>query len=188
MDTITAEHVRRVIKGVPKAKDEALREGLGGTFSYFKLGKALRKESMLDPAKLPSYERLAAYISSRRPARSSTPARCGRSERNGQQDQQECGEREVAFAKFPRGIDIRCHRGEHGDDDPGSYVKRNGWETLDHLAAAATSASNCLRYCPNAVFLVLGLAAEQSNSLKSLSCCLYSCHERWPTAPPSAIL
>ena len=62
VDAITAERVRRVAKGVPKAKDVALREGLGGTFSYFKLGQALRKESMLDPAKLPSYERLAAYI------------------------------------------------------------------------------------------------------------------------------
>ena len=61
-DTITAERVRRVIKGVPSAKDESLREGLGGTFSYFKLGKAMRKESMLDRDKLPSYERLAAYI------------------------------------------------------------------------------------------------------------------------------
>ena len=61
-DGITAERVRRVAKGVPKAKDDALREGLGGTFSYFKLGNALRKESMLEPGKLPSYERLAAYI------------------------------------------------------------------------------------------------------------------------------
>ena len=62
VDTLTAERVRRVIKGVPNAKDEALREGLGGAFSYFKLGKPLRKESMLDRAKLPSYDRLAAYI------------------------------------------------------------------------------------------------------------------------------
>ena len=62
VDAITAERVRRVVKGVPKAKDSALREGLGGGFSYFKLGKALRKESMLEPNKLPSYERLAAYI------------------------------------------------------------------------------------------------------------------------------
>ena len=61
-DTITAERVRRVVKGVPSAKDDALREGLGDTFSYFRLGNALRKESMLDPSKLPSYERLAAYI------------------------------------------------------------------------------------------------------------------------------
>ena len=37
-------------------------DGLGGTFSYFKLGKALRKESLLHPDKLPSYEKLAAYI------------------------------------------------------------------------------------------------------------------------------
>ena len=62
VDNVTAERVRRVIKGVPNAKDEALRKGLGGTFSYFKLGKPLRKESMLDGTKLPSYERLAAYI------------------------------------------------------------------------------------------------------------------------------
>ena len=62
VDGITAERVRRVVKGIPKAKDDALREGLGGTFSYFKLGNALRKESMLEPGKLPSYERLAAYI------------------------------------------------------------------------------------------------------------------------------
>ena len=62
VDAITAERVRRVAKGVPKAKDDALREGLGGTFSYFKLGNALRKESMLERGKLPSYERLAAYI------------------------------------------------------------------------------------------------------------------------------
>ena len=61
-DTITAERVRRVIKGVPSAKDESLREGLGGTFSYLKLGQPMRRESMLDRAKLPSYERLAAYI------------------------------------------------------------------------------------------------------------------------------
>ena len=62
VDTITAERVRRVVKGVRGAKDDGLREGLGGTFSYFKLGKALRKESMLVPGKLPSYERLAGYI------------------------------------------------------------------------------------------------------------------------------
>ena len=37
-------------------------KGLDGTFSYFKLGKALRKESLLHPDKLPSYEKLAAYI------------------------------------------------------------------------------------------------------------------------------
>ena len=61
-ESITAERVRRVIKGVPKAKDENLREGLGGTFSYFKLGKELRKQAILDGKDLPSYEALAGYV------------------------------------------------------------------------------------------------------------------------------
>jgi len=61
-ESITAERVRRVIKGVPKAKDEALRAGLGGTFSYFRLGKELRKQAILDGKDLPSYEALAGYV------------------------------------------------------------------------------------------------------------------------------
>jgi adenine-specific DNA-methyltransferase len=61
-DTITAERVRRVIKGVPTAKDENLKAGLGGTFSYFKLGKPMRQESLLDGSNLPDYEALAGYV------------------------------------------------------------------------------------------------------------------------------
>ncbi|MGB8473690.1 MAG: site-specific DNA-methyltransferase [Candidatus Acidiferrum sp.] len=61
-ESITAERVRRVIKGVPKAKDESLHKGLGGTFSYFKLGKELRKQAILDGKDLPSYAALAAYV------------------------------------------------------------------------------------------------------------------------------
>jgi adenine-specific DNA-methyltransferase len=61
-DTITAERVRRVIKGVPKAKDENLKAGLGGTFSYFKLGKELRMDAILESGDLPTFEALAAYI------------------------------------------------------------------------------------------------------------------------------
>ena len=38
-DKTTAERVRRVIKGVKRAKDENLQKGLGGTFSYFELEK-----------------------------------------------------------------------------------------------------------------------------------------------------
>ena len=37
-DTITAERVRRVINGVENAKDETLRKGLGGSFTYCTLG------------------------------------------------------------------------------------------------------------------------------------------------------
>lgn len=61
-DTITAERVRRVIRGVPAAKDEALREGLGGSFSYLRLGQELRLQTILDGRNLPSYETLAAYV------------------------------------------------------------------------------------------------------------------------------
>jgi adenine-specific DNA-methyltransferase len=61
-DKITAERVRRVIKGVPKAKDENLKKGLGGTFSYFELGKAIELESILSGDRLPTYKELARYI------------------------------------------------------------------------------------------------------------------------------
>ncbi len=62
VDSITAERVRRVVKGVPAAKDPALKTGLGGTFSYFKLGEPMRQQSLLDASALPAYETLAAYV------------------------------------------------------------------------------------------------------------------------------
>ena len=62
VDSITAERVRRVIQGVPSAKDASLQAGLGGTFSYFKIGRPMRRESMLGGATLPSYEKLAGYV------------------------------------------------------------------------------------------------------------------------------
>ena len=37
-------------------------EGLGGTFSYFELGRPMRQESLLDGSHLPSWEKLASYI------------------------------------------------------------------------------------------------------------------------------
>jgi adenine-specific DNA-methyltransferase len=40
-----------VIKGVPGAKDEKLREGLGGSFSYFELGDPIETEGILEPGK-----------------------------------------------------------------------------------------------------------------------------------------
>jgi adenine-specific DNA-methyltransferase len=61
-DDITAERVRRVIKGVKGASDENLRKGLGGTFSYFELGKPIEWESILDGKNLPSYHELARYV------------------------------------------------------------------------------------------------------------------------------
>ncbi len=61
-DTITAERVRRVIKGVPKARDTALRDGLGGSFTYCTLGKPMEVETMLTGEALPSYAALAANL------------------------------------------------------------------------------------------------------------------------------
>ncbi len=61
-DRITAERVRRVIKGVPGARDEALRQGLGGSFSYFELGKAVELESILEGDNMPTYRELARYV------------------------------------------------------------------------------------------------------------------------------
>ena len=62
VDAVTAERVRRVIRGVPSAKDPALKAGLGGSFSYFQLGAAMRQESLLDGSNLPDYEKLAGYL------------------------------------------------------------------------------------------------------------------------------
>lgn len=62
-ETITAERVRRVIKGVPGAKDENLRKGLGGSFSYFDLGEPIDVERLLTgKGGLPSYKDLARYL------------------------------------------------------------------------------------------------------------------------------
>jgi adenine-specific DNA-methyltransferase len=61
-DKITAERMRRVIKGVKSAKDEQLKRGLGGTFSYFELGDPIEMESILEGNKLPSYTDLARYV------------------------------------------------------------------------------------------------------------------------------
>ena len=59
-NTITAERVRRVIQGVPESKN--FKEGTGGTFSYFELGKPIEMESTLTADRLPSYTALARYL------------------------------------------------------------------------------------------------------------------------------
>ncbi|MCY3894287.1 MAG: site-specific DNA-methyltransferase [Acidimicrobiaceae bacterium] len=61
-DNLTAERVRRVVNGVPDAREEVLKDGLGGTFSYFELGRPMRQESLLDGSHLPSWEKLASYV------------------------------------------------------------------------------------------------------------------------------
>lgn len=60
-DKITAERVRRLIKGISKTKDKKLKKGLGGSFTYCTLGEEINVEKMLTGAALPSYETLARY-------------------------------------------------------------------------------------------------------------------------------
>lgn len=61
-DTITAERVRRVIRGVPNAKDASLREGLGGEFTYCTLGDPITVEGLLSGKSMPAFDQLAAYL------------------------------------------------------------------------------------------------------------------------------
>ena len=60
-DTITAERVRRVIRGAPQARTR-LRDGLGGEFTYCRLGGPIDVEAMLTAGPLPSYSSLAAWL------------------------------------------------------------------------------------------------------------------------------
>jgi adenine-specific DNA-methyltransferase len=61
-DELTAERLRRVIKGVPRSKDEELQKGLGGSFSFAEVGHAMQLEGLLKADKLPSYADLASYV------------------------------------------------------------------------------------------------------------------------------
>lgn len=61
-DSLTAERVRRVIHGAPDARDESVREGLGGSFTYCTLGPPMEIEGMLTGEALPAYPSLAAYL------------------------------------------------------------------------------------------------------------------------------
>jgi len=61
-DKTTAERVRRVIKGVPKAKNETLKAGLGGSFTYCTLGQEINPEKILTGESMPDYETLARHV------------------------------------------------------------------------------------------------------------------------------
>ena len=61
-DSITAERVRRVIRGIPDVNDESLRDGLGGSFTYCTLGDPIDVEELLNGDALPEYSALAAYL------------------------------------------------------------------------------------------------------------------------------
>ncbi len=61
-DTTTAERVRHAIKGVPSAHDQSLREGLGGTFTYYTLGSPVELDKILSGETLPSYSGIGASL------------------------------------------------------------------------------------------------------------------------------
>jgi adenine-specific DNA-methyltransferase len=60
-DKITAERVRRVIKGLPKSKDKTLQVPLIGHFTYCELGQEFNIENLLKGEHLPTYDELARY-------------------------------------------------------------------------------------------------------------------------------
>lgn len=60
--TLTAERIRRAVTGVTKSRDKALREGLGGSFSFIEMGHPMQLETLLKADKLPLYNDLASYI------------------------------------------------------------------------------------------------------------------------------
>ena len=67
-DTLTAERVRRVIAGVPAAKDPALKAGLGGGFTYCELGEAMDLDRFFAGdgaaagAAAPAWDAVARYV------------------------------------------------------------------------------------------------------------------------------
>jgi len=61
-NSITAERVRRVIKGVPAAKNESLKAGLGGSFTFCELGNEISIEKIITGESLPDYDALAKYV------------------------------------------------------------------------------------------------------------------------------
>ena len=61
-NSVTAERVRRTIKGLDTSKNENLKNGLGGSFSYFQLGDPIEMESLLKGNNLPTYTEFARYI------------------------------------------------------------------------------------------------------------------------------
>jgi adenine-specific DNA-methyltransferase len=61
-DALTAERLRRVVKGVPNARKEALKHGVGGSFTYCELGEPIDLERFFDGKGAPSYEQVGRYV------------------------------------------------------------------------------------------------------------------------------
>ncbi len=83
-DSVTAERVRRVIRGIPNAEDEALKEGIGGSFAYCTLGEPIDIDSLLKGEALPSFSDLASYLLHTATGNSASPGDLHASDADGQ--------------------------------------------------------------------------------------------------------
>ncbi len=61
-DELTAERLRRVVRGVSKQKDEGLRAGLGGSFTFCTLGDPIDLERFFDGESAPPWDQVARYV------------------------------------------------------------------------------------------------------------------------------
>jgi len=61
-DSLTAERVRRVIRGVPESRDPVIKAGYGGTFTYCTLGEPLELDKVLNGEMLPHYVALGSVL------------------------------------------------------------------------------------------------------------------------------
>jgi adenine-specific DNA-methyltransferase len=59
---LTAERVRRVMKGVPNSKDDNLKRGLGGSFTFCTLGEPIDLERFFDGEGAPEWDQVARYV------------------------------------------------------------------------------------------------------------------------------
>jgi adenine-specific DNA-methyltransferase len=62
VNKLTIERMRNVIKGMSTSKDELLKRGLGGSFTYCELGEALDLERFFDGKGAPRYDQVARYV------------------------------------------------------------------------------------------------------------------------------
>lgn len=61
-DSITAERVRRVVDGIPRARSIELQKGLGGAFTYCTLGPPLELDRLLSGENLPPWQALGVAL------------------------------------------------------------------------------------------------------------------------------
>ena len=78
INALTCERLTRVIEGVAKAKDENLRKGLGGSFSFVEVGHPMHLEACSRPRNCPPTKTSPATFSTQQRARILTARRISR--------------------------------------------------------------------------------------------------------------